>query len=53
MLFVQSIGGRSHAREEDTNERDLEVAVRVLDALAERVLGMTDGPRAGPKTDGL
>jgi N-carbamoyl-L-amino-acid hydrolase len=30
MLFVPSIGGISHAFEEDTNEADLVVGLRVL-----------------------
>ncbi|HEX2071486.1 MAG TPA: Zn-dependent hydrolase [Thermoleophilaceae bacterium] len=38
MLFARSIGGRSHTREEDTHPKDLETAVRALDALVDCVL---------------
>jgi N-carbamoyl-L-amino-acid hydrolase len=34
MLFVQSLRGLSHAREEDTRPEHLELAVRALDRLA-------------------
>lgn len=36
MLFVQSLRGLSHAKEEDTRPEHLELAVRALDALAAR-----------------
>jgi N-carbamoyl-L-amino-acid hydrolase len=39
MLFVQSRGGLSHTAAEDTDEAHLELAVRALAALAERVAG--------------
>jgi hydantoinase/carbamoylase family amidase len=38
MLFVQSTGGISHAREEDTPPEHLEAGVRTLARLAERVI---------------
>jgi N-carbamoyl-L-amino-acid hydrolase len=38
MLFVQSRGGLSHTAAEDTDEEHLELAVRALGRLAERVL---------------
>jgi hydantoinase/carbamoylase family amidase len=38
MLFAQSLGGVSHTPAEDTDPRDLALAVRALAALAERVL---------------
>jgi N-carbamoyl-L-amino-acid hydrolase len=38
MLFVRSIGGLSHTREEDTDEADLVLALEALDRLAHRVL---------------
>jgi N-carbamoyl-L-amino-acid hydrolase len=38
MLFVQSRGGVSHSPAEDTDPRDLELAVRALARLTERVL---------------
>jgi hydantoinase/carbamoylase family amidase len=34
MVFVQSLGGLSHTREEDTRVEDIEASVRVLDRLA-------------------
>jgi N-carbamoyl-L-amino-acid hydrolase len=39
MLFVQSRGGLSHTAAEDTDEAHLELAVRALAGLTERVLG--------------
>jgi N-carbamoyl-L-amino-acid hydrolase len=38
MLFVQSTGGISHAREEDTAPEHLDVAIRALARLADRVI---------------
>ena len=38
MLFVPSIGGISHHWSEDTNDEDLALGVRVLDAAARRLL---------------
>jgi hypothetical protein len=38
MLFVQSTGGISHAREEDTAPEHLEAAVAALATLTERVI---------------
>jgi N-carbamoyl-L-amino-acid hydrolase len=34
MLFVQSLRGLSHTKEEDTRTEDLEASVRALDRLA-------------------
>jgi hydantoinase/carbamoylase family amidase len=46
MLFVQSAGGISHAREEDTAPEHLEAGVRTLARLAERVIARaTPQPR--------
>jgi len=39
MLFVQSTGGLSHHRDEDTPPETLEVAVRALDRLAAKAIG--------------
>lgn len=39
MMFCPSIGGISHAREEDTAEADLAVAIEAFGALANRLLG--------------
>jgi hydantoinase/carbamoylase family amidase len=38
MLFVQSLNGLSHAKEEDTKPEHLELAVRALDRLASRAI---------------
>jgi N-carbamoyl-L-amino-acid hydrolase len=38
MLFVQSLGGLSHTAAEDTDEAHIELGVRALAALVERVL---------------
>ena len=38
MMFCPSIGGISHAREENTDEADLAVAIAAFGALADRVL---------------
>jgi N-carbamoyl-L-amino-acid hydrolase len=38
MLFAPSIGGISHAPEEDTDESDLAIAVETYASLAYRVL---------------
>jgi len=38
MLFVQSLGGISHDREEDTRPEDLRTSVRALHTLAGRVI---------------
>jgi len=38
MLFVPSIGGRSHAAEEDTAEKDIVAGARVMLAAVERLL---------------
>jgi N-carbamoyl-L-amino-acid hydrolase len=45
MLFVKSLGGVSHTREEDTPIADLELSVRALDELTRRTLAW-----AGEKT---
>jgi N-carbamoyl-L-amino-acid hydrolase len=34
MLFVKSLGGLSHTKDEDTPEEDLELSVRALHRLA-------------------
>jgi N-carbamoyl-L-amino-acid hydrolase len=46
MLFVRSVGGISHAREEDTAPEHLEAAVRTLARLADRVIARAT-PRPG------
>jgi acetylornithine deacetylase/succinyl-diaminopimelate desuccinylase-like protein len=38
MLFVQSLRGLSHAKEEDTSPEHLELSVRALDALASKTI---------------
>jgi hydantoinase/carbamoylase family amidase len=38
MLFVKSLGGVSHTKEEDTPTEDIELSVRALDQLARRTL---------------
>ncbi len=38
MMFCPSMGGISHAKEEDTDEEDLTVAIEAFAALADRVL---------------
>ena len=38
MLFVKSLGGVSHTKDEDTPIADLELSVRALDELARRTL---------------
>jgi hydantoinase/carbamoylase family amidase len=38
MIFVQSLRGLSHAKEEDTREEHLELAVRALDRAADEVM---------------
>ncbi len=42
MLFVKSLGGVSHTKEEDTPEADLELSVRALDALTRRTLAWAE-----------
>jgi hydantoinase/carbamoylase family amidase len=44
MLFVQSTGGISHAREEDTPPEHLATGVRTLARLAERVIARAASP---------
>ena len=46
MLFVRSIGGVSHTKDEDTAISDIELSVRALHDLALRALARAD--RAGP-----
>jgi N-carbamoyl-L-amino-acid hydrolase len=41
MLFVQSVGGLSHTRAEDTKREHLELAVRAFDRLVEKTLTRT------------
>jgi len=38
MLFVQSLNGLSHTKEEDTRPEHLELAVRALDLLATKAM---------------
>jgi len=38
MLFVKSLGGVSHTKEEDTPDEDLELSVRALHELTRRTL---------------
>jgi N-carbamoyl-L-amino-acid hydrolase len=38
MMFVQSVRGLSHNREEDTRAEHLALAVRAFDRLAEKVI---------------
>jgi allantoate deiminase len=42
MLFVKSLGGVSHTKEEDTPDDDLELSVRALEALARRTLAWAE-----------
>ena len=44
MVFVPSIGGISHAKEEDTSEDDLAMGIDVFCALANRVLAGNSSP---------
>jgi hydantoinase/carbamoylase family amidase len=43
MVFVQSLAGLSHAKEEDSRREHLELGVRALDALVDRVLARLGG----------
>jgi allantoate deiminase len=45
MLFVKSLGGVSHTKEEDTPAEDLELSVRALHELARRTLARAEGER--------
>jgi allantoate deiminase len=50
MLFVKSLRGLSHTKEEDTPVEDLELSVRALDQLTRRTLEWgVDRPDAGPR----
>jgi len=42
MLFVKSLRGLSHTKEEDTPEEDIELSVRALYRLAEKTLGWAE-----------
>ena len=42
MVFVKSLGGVSHTKEEDTPDADLELSVRALEALARRTLAWVE-----------
>ena len=42
MMFVQSLGGISHNKIEDTREEHLEMAVAALDRLATKIMGRHD-----------
>ena len=50
MLFVQSLGGLSHAKAEDTREEDLILAVGALAEMVERSLAWTAGAAKLPGT---
>ena len=43
MVFVKSLGGVSHTKDEDTPDEDLELSVRALDALTRRTLEWAEG----------
>jgi N-carbamoyl-L-amino-acid hydrolase len=43
MVFVQSLGGVSHTKEEDTRSEDLKLAVVALDAVVERTIEWVAG----------
>ena len=43
MVFVKSLGGVSHTKDEDTPDEDLELSVRALDALTRRTLEWAQG----------
>jgi allantoate deiminase len=51
MLFVKSLRGLSHTKEEDTPVEDLELSVRALYELTRRTLewALVDRPEAGPR----
>jgi allantoate deiminase len=52
MLFVKSLRGLSHTKEEDTPVEDLELSVRALHELTRRTLdwaAKVDRPEAGPR----
>jgi allantoate deiminase len=42
MLFVKSLGGVSHTKEEDTPAEDLETSVRALGELTRRTLAWAE-----------
>jgi allantoate deiminase len=42
MVFVKSLGGVSHTKEEDTPDDDLELSVRALEALTRRTLAWAE-----------
>jgi acetylornithine deacetylase/succinyl-diaminopimelate desuccinylase-like protein len=43
MLFVQSLRGLSHAKEEDTRSEDLELSVRALARTVQRTIDWVSG----------
>jgi len=47
MLFVRSLGGVSHTKEEDTADADLERSVQALHELTRRTLAWAAGERSG------
>jgi allantoate deiminase len=47
MLFVRSLGGVSHTKEEDTADADLEQSVQALHELTRRTLAWAAGERSG------
>jgi N-carbamoyl-L-amino-acid hydrolase len=44
MLFVQSLRGLSHAKEEDTKEEHLRMSVEALDRLATKTMNWIVAP---------
>ena len=50
MLFVQSLGGLSHTKLEDSREQDLALAVQALTSTVERSLAWAAGAPAPPGT---
>ena len=43
MMFVPSIGGRSHDISEDTREEDIVLGLRVLARAVERIIAGSEG----------
>jgi N-carbamoyl-L-amino-acid hydrolase len=50
MLFVKSLKGLSHTKEEDTPEGDLELSVRALHQLAVRTMDWVAAEQQGRRT---
>jgi beta-ureidopropionase / N-carbamoyl-L-amino-acid hydrolase len=51
MMFVQSVGGISHNKIEDTREEHLELAVRAFDKLASKAMGFV--AQSGPGSNAI